>query len=308
MTDVSSVTEQTKALANVTKPGVGSTVKAHKEGRTLGRFIRTQPLGAVALLLIAIFVMAAVFAPLIAPFPPTEQFRNNFSDPPGGRFIMGTDHLGRDIFSRILYGARTSLIVAVVTVLVAGTIGTILGTISGYFGGRWVDTVFQRMMDTLMAIPGLVLLLFIAALLGASVRNTIIALSLLVIPAFNRVARGEMLRIREEPYVEAAKVNGCSTFRILVKHGLPNQAAPLMVIASLMFAIVIIAEASLSFLGIGTPPPTASWGLMLSDGRTYMETAPWQVVYPGVVLSIAVLAFNLLGDALRDFLDPKRSR
>jgi len=168
--------------------------------------------------------------------------------------------------------------------------------------------VFQRIMDTLMAIPGLVLLLFIAALLGASVRNTIIALSLLVIPAFNRVARGEMLRIREEPYVEAAKVNGCSTFRILVKHGLPNQAAPLMVIASLMFAIVIIAEASLSFLGIGTPPPTASWGLMLSDGRQYMETAPWMVVYPGAVLTVAVLAFNLLGDALRDFLDPKRSR
>src|SRR5699024_1381940 len=134
-----------------------------------------QPLGAVALFMIAVFVVAAVFAPLIAPFSPTEQFRSHFSEAPGGDFIMGTDHLGRDIFSRILYGARTSLIVSVVTVVVAGTIGTILGTVSGYFGGRWVDTVFQRVMDTLMAIPGLVLLLFIAALLGASVRNTIIA-------------------------------------------------------------------------------------------------------------------------------------
>lgn len=303
-TVVSGMTDDVSADAPTGTP----VAKPRKEGRTFGRFLRTQPLGAIAMLIIAIFVIAAVFAPLIAPFSPTEQFRANFSDPPGGDFILGTDHLGRDIFTRILYGARTSLIISVVTVLIAGTIGTILGTVSGYYGGRWVDTVFQRLMDTLMAIPGLVLLLFIAALLGASIRNTIIALSLLVIPAFNRVARGEMLRIREEPYVEAARVNGCSTLRILIRHGLPNQAAPLMVIASLMFAIVIIAEASLSFLGIGTPPPTASWGLMLSDGRIYMETAPWMVVFPGAVLTVAVLAFNLLGDALRDFLDPKRSR
>lgn len=308
MTDISAVSERTDGLLAPSAAGVGNAAKQRKEGRTIGRFVRTQPLGAVALLMIAIFVIAAVFAPLIAPFSPTEQFREHFNARPGGDFLMGTDHLGRDIFSRILYGARTSLIVSVVTVVVAGTVGTVLGTVSGYFGGRWIDTVFQRLMDTLMAIPGLVLLLFIAALLGASVRNTIIALSLLVVPAFNRVARGEMLRIREEPFVEAARVNGCSTLRILVRHGLPNQAAPLMVIASLMFAIIIIAEASLSFLGIGTPPPTASWGLMLADGRQYMETAPWMVVFPGAVLTVAVLAFNLLGDALRDFLDPKRSR
>lgn len=308
MTEISTapgLANEVVADSSVTEP---QGPKQRKEGRTIGRFIRTQPLGAIALLLISLFVIAALFAPLIAPFSPTEQFRTQFSKPPGGDFIMGTDHLGRDVFSRVLYGARTSLIVSVVTVVAAGSIGVVLGTVSGYFGGKWVDTVFQRIMDTLMAIPGLVLLLFIAALLGASIRNTIIALSLLVIPAFNRVARGEMLRIREEPYVEAAKVNGCSTLRILVKHGLPNQAAPLMVIASLMFAIIIIAEASLSYLGIGTPPPTPSWGLMLSDGRQYMETAPWMVVYPGAVLTVAVLAFNLLGDALRDFLDPKRSR
>ena len=282
--------------------------KRRSEGRSFGRFVRTQPLSAVALALITIFVVAAVFAPLIAPFGPTEQHRQSFHQPPGGEFIMGTDNLGRDIFSRVLYGARTSLIVSVATVVVAGAIGVAIGTVSGYFGGRWVDSVFQRIMDTLMAIPGLVLLLFVAALLGASVRNTIIALSLLVIPSFNRVARGEMLRIREEPYVEAAKVNGCSLGRILIRHGLPNLAAPLVVITSLMFAVVLIAESALSYLGIGTPPPTASWGRMLSEGTQYLEIAPWTVVYPGCALTLAVLAFNLLGDGLRDYLDPKRSR
>jgi len=163
-------------------------------------------------------------------------------------------------------------------------------------------------MDTLMAIPGIVLLLFVAALLGPSIRNTVIALSLLVVPSFNRVARGEMLRIREELYVESARAAGCSTWRILRRHGLPNLLAPILVVTSLMFAIVIIAESALSFLGIGTPPPTPSWGAMLSDGSRYMEIAPWMVVFPGGALTVAVLAFNLLGDALRDVFDPKQSR
>lgn len=276
--------------------------------RSLWRFVRTQPLGAVALVLILIFVVAAALAPVLAPFDPIVQNRDSFQARPGGAFLMGTDDLGRDIYSRVLYGARTSLLVSVATVLIAGSLGVAIGTLSGYFGGRWIDSLIQRVMDTLMAVPSLVLLLFIAALLGPSIRNTIIALSLLVIPSFNRVARGEMLRIREEPYVEAARASGCGVVRILLRHGLPNLFAPLVVIGSLMLAVVLIAESALSYLGIGTPPPTPSWGRMLSEGTKFLETAPWMVVFPGGALTVAVLAFNLLGDALRDFLDPKQTR
>jgi ABC-type dipeptide/oligopeptide/nickel transport system permease subunit len=157
-------------------------------------------------------------------------------------------------------------------------------------------------------VPGLVLLLFLAAVLGPSIRNTIIALIILIVPAFSRVARGEMLRVREEPYVEAARANGCGTVRILVRHGLPNLFAPLIVVTSLLFAGVLIAESALSFLGIGTPPPTASWGRMLAEGTRYLEIAPWMVVFPGGALTLAVLAFNILGDGLRDFLDPRSRR
>ncbi len=272
------------------------------------RLLRRQPLGVVAGVVVVLLVVAAALAPVIAPFDPTAQQRENFLQIPGGPFLMGTDDLGRDIFSRVLYGARTSLLVAVCTLAAGGVLGVAIGVVSGFFAGGWVDTLLQRVMDTLMAIPGIVLLLFVAALLGPSIRNTVIALSLLVVPSFNRVARGEMLRIREELYVESARAAGCSTWRILRRHGLPNLLAPILVVTSLMFAIVIIAESALSFLGIGTPPPTPSWGAMLSDGSRYMEIAPWMVVFPGGALTVGVLAFNLLGDALRDVFDPKQSR
>jgi ABC-type dipeptide/oligopeptide/nickel transport system permease subunit len=276
--------------------------------RGLRQLVRTQPLGALALVLIAVFVLAAILAPVLAPYDPVAQQREFFQQPPSGQFLMGTDDLGRDIFSRVLYGARTSLLVSVATLAAGGAIGIAIGVLSGYYGGSWIDTVLQRVMDTLMAIPGIVLLLFVAALLGPSVRNTIIALSLLVVPSFNRVSRGEMLRIREELYIESARASGCSTWRILRRHGLPNLLAPLLVVTSLLFAIVIIAESALSFLGIGTPPPTPSWGAMLSEGSRYLEIAPWMVVFPGGILTVAVLAFNLLGDALRDLFDPKQIR
>jgi len=272
------------------------------------RVLRRQPLGIVAGVVIVLLVVAAALAPVLAPFDPTAQNRADFLQIPGGAYLMGTDDLGRDILSRVLHGARTSLLVAVCTLAVGGALGVVIGVVSGYFAGGWVDTLLQRVMDTLMAIPGIVLLLFVAALLGPSIRNTVIALSLLVVPSFNRVARGEMLRIREELYVESARAAGCSTWRILRRHGLPNLLAPILVVTSLMFAIVIIAESALSFLGIGTPPPTPSWGAMLSDGSRYMEIAPWMVVFPGGALTVAVLAFNLLGDALRDVFDPKQSR
>lgn len=271
-------------------------------------FVRTQPLATTAAVIILAFVVLAIFAPLIAPFGPTEQIRTAIQQPPGGRFLFGTDDLGRDVFSRVLYGARTSILISVATVVISGAIGTAIGVLSGYFGGRWLDSLMQRVMDAVIAVPGLVLLLFIAAVLGPSIRNTIIALTVLIVPAFNRVARGEMLRVREEPYVEAAHANGASTLRILVRHGMPNLFAPLVVVTSLLFAGVLIAESALSFLGIGTPPPTASWGRMLSEGTRFLEISPWMVVFPGGALTLAVLAFNVLGDGLRDFLDPRSRR
>jgi peptide/nickel transport system permease protein len=270
--------------------------------------VKEQPFGAVALALIAFFVGMAILSPWLAPYNPLEQDRAHIMAPPSGAHLFGTDELGRDLLSRTMAGARTSLLISVSTLAVGGLIGLVLGILSGYFGGSWVDTVIQRCMDSLMAVPSIVLLLFIAALLGPSIRNTVIALSLLVIPSFNRVARGEMLRIREETYVEAARSIGCSTWRILTRYGLPNLMAPLFVMASLLFAVVLIAESALSFLGIGTPPPTPSWGRMLSEGSASMEIAPWIALFPGIALSVSVLAFNLLGDAMRDFLDPKQRR
>jgi ABC-type dipeptide/oligopeptide/nickel transport system permease subunit len=271
-------------------------------------FVRTQRLATIALFIIVLFVVAAVFAPLLAPYGSTEQIRTAIRHAPDGRYWFGTDDLGRDIYSRVLYGARTSILISVTTVVVSGAIGTAIGVLSGYFGGRWLDSLLQRIMDAIIAVPGLVLLLFLAAVLGPSIRNTIIALIILIVPAFSRVARGEMLRVREEPYVEAARANGCGTVRILVRHGLPNLFAPLIVVTSLLFAGVLIAESALSFLGIGTPPPTASWGRMLSEGTRFLEIAPWMVVFPGGALTLAVLAFNILGDGLRDFLDPRSRR
>ena len=269
------------------------------------------------LCVVTILILLAVFAGVIAHLighGPNEVFQAEMSDDygipkgPNSSFWFGADAASRDLFVRVLYGARTSLLISVVTVVLSGTIGTAIGVVSGFFGGKWVDSLFQRVMDTVLAVPGLVLLLFIAAVLGPSIRHTIIALTFLIVPSFNRVARGEMLRIREEPYVEAARANGCSVARILFRHGLPNLFAPLVVVTTLLFAGVLIAESALSFLGIGTPPPTASWGRMLSEGTRFLEISPWMVVFPGGALTLAVLAFNLLGDGLRDFLDPRTRR
>lgn len=270
------------------------------------RFIITQKIGFVSLLIILIVVAVAIFAPVIAPFDPVSQDRAAFLAAPNAQHVMGTDDLGRDVFSRLVHGSRISLLVGIATVVISIILGTLIGMISGYFGGI-VDMVIQRIMDAIMSIPALILALFIAALLGPAIQNVIISLVIIEIPRFARIVRGEMMRIRESNYVEASRSVGASSFRIIMKHGLPNMMAPIIVMASLAFGQTIIAEASLSFLGIGTPPPNPSWGLMLSDASRYMESAVWLVLFPGLALSILVLAFNLFGDALRDFLDPKMS-
>lgn len=270
------------------------------------RFIKTQPIGAISILFIFIVVLVAIFAPVIAPHDPVAQNRQAFLAAPSAEHIMGTDDLGRDVFSRIIYGSRISLLVGFASVLFSMIIGIVFGVVSGYFG-RWIDMVIQRIMDAIMAIPPLILALFIAALLGPAIQNVIIALVIVETPRFARIVRGEMLRIREMNYVEASRSVGASVVRIIWKHALPNMVAPIIILSSLAFGASIIAEASLSFLGIGTPPPNPSWGLMLSGASRYMENAPWLVMFPGVALGLCVLAFNLLGDALRDFLDPKLS-
>lgn len=270
------------------------------------RFIKTQPIGAISIIFIMFVIVIAIFAPLIAPYDPVAQNREAFLTGPSASHLMGTDDLGRDVFSRIIYGSRISLLVGFASVGFSMIFGIIFGVVSGYFG-RWLDMVIQRLMDAIMAIPPLILALFIAALLGPAIQNVIIALVIVETPRFARIVRGEMLRIRELNYVEASRSVGASAVRIILKHALPNMLAPIIILASLAFGASIIAEASLSFLGIGTPPPHPSWGLMLSGASRYMENAPWLVLFPGLALGFCVLAFNLLGDSLRDFLDPKLS-
>ncbi len=270
-------------------------------------FLSTQPLGVISAVVILILLLAAIFAPILANHDPSELGRRSQLDPPSADHFFGTDELGRDIFSRVLYGSRISLIVATFTVVVSTILGTMLGAVSGYFEGK-IDMVLQRIVDAVMSIPVLILALFIVALMGSSVRNVVIALAVIYTPRFSRIARGEMLRVKNAEYVAAAEALGSKPWRVIRKHGIPNIVAPIIILASLTFGQAIVAEAALSFLGVGAPITEPSWGQMLSRGREYTRVAWWVVVFPGAALSLGVLAFNLLGDALRDHLDPKLVR
>ena len=274
---------------------------------SVGYFVRNQPLGMVALIFILVIVFAAIFAGLITEHDPTWQNRRDVKVGPGTDFFFGTDHLGRDIFSRVVYGSRVSLAVAFAVVFIATFFGLLVGGISGYFGGR-VDMFMQRVVDAIMSIPVLILALFIVALLGPSLRNLILALSIVYTPRFIRIARGEMLRIKESDYVAAAVALGSKPSRTILRHGVPNLMAPIIIMASLSFGNAIVAEAALSFLGLGVPPPTPSWGRMVSDAREWMRLFPWMLLFPGAAISLLVLAFNLFGDAIRDHLDPRLVR
>ena len=273
------------------------------------QFRRDHLMGLLFGLIILFLIIVAIAAPLIATHDPSTIGRTPEAKlaSPSGDHLFGTDHLGRDIFSRVVFGARTSLIVATATVVIPTVIGTLLGAASGYLGG-WVDMVIQRIVDAVLSIPVLILALFIASLLGASIVNVVLALSIIYIPRFSRIARGEMLRIRAAEYVTAAEALGAKPRRIIFKHGIPNLVAPIIVLASLTFGQAIVAEAALSFLGVGAPITEPSWGRMLSVSREYMTVAWWTVMFPGLALSVGVLAFNLFGDALRDHLDPKLVR
>jgi len=264
-----------------------------------------HPLGAIGALIMALFVFAAAFAPVITAYDPLTTDAAVSLARPGAAHWLGCDFMGRDVYSRIVYGARISLAVGIGSTLLGSALGILIGLPSGYLGG-WVDLLAQRLVDILQALPLLVLALVMAAALGPSLENVIIAIAIPLIPYVARVVRSNTLVLRELPFVEAAKAVGMSELRIAVRHVLPNTMAPLIVLATAQLGSAILTEASLSFLGLGIPEPYPSWGRMLSESAAeYVRTAPWLVIFPGIAISLVVFGTNLLGDALRDLLDPR---
>jgi len=269
-------------------------------------FVRRYPLGAIGGAILAVFVLAAIFADAITAFDPLSTNSRLSLAAPSAAHILGADFMGRDVYSRIVYGARISLAVGLGSTALGGLLGVFLGLSSGFLGG-WVDLAVQRVVDILQGLPLLVLALVMAAALGPSLHNTIVAIAIPLIPYVARVIRANTLSLREMPFVEAARATGMSEFRIAVWHVLPNTLAPLIVLATAQLGSAILTEASLSFLGLGIPEPHPSWGRMLSESAAeYVRTAPWLVVFPGLAISLLVFGTNLLGDALRDIIDPRQ--
>ena len=269
--------------------------------------ILANPLNVVAFALIAVFALCALLAPLLAPYDPLVQDLGLRLRPPSPEHWLGTDSLGRDILSRILYGARISLLVGVVVVVSAGVVGTAIGLIAGYVGG-FVDDALMRLTEVFLAFPALILAMAIAGALGPSLTNAIIAIAAVTWAVYARLTRGQILSLRRREFVEAARAMGASRTRIVVRHLLPNALAPLMIQASFDLGGSIIAAAGLSFIGFGAQPPTPEWGVMISEGRNYISTQPWLSLFPGLAILLAVGSFNLLGDGLRDAFDPRLSR
>jgi peptide/nickel transport system permease protein len=268
-------------------------------------FCRRQPLGTVGLVLVLVMAAAALSAEWIAPYSPTANDFSVMTEPPSWAHIMGTDQFGRDLFSRIVYGARTALIVGFSCAIVGSLAGLVLGVASAYFGGR-IDLLLQRILDVIMAFPLIILALAVIAIFGGGVFNVIVAITIPLIPRCARVVRSSALSIREVPYVDAARACGFGHTRIILRHMVPNVLAPFLIMLSAFVGQAILAEASLSYLGLGVQEPTAAWGLMLQGGaEEYASTAPWIAVFPGLAIVLTVFGFSLFGDALRDALDPK---
>lgn len=268
-----------------------------------GRLLRHRS-GTFGLILVLAYVIIAIFAGVLAPYSPIEQDAPHRLQPPSSTYLLGTDEFGRDILSRLMHGATNSLQVSVLAVAISGILGTLLGIIAGYWSG-WADNLLMRLMDLIFAFPAILLALSISAALGPGLSNTIIAISIVYLPIFARVARGSVLQLKELEYIEATRALGASQSRIIFFHILPNALTPTIVQVSLALSWAMLTEASLSFLGLGTIPPTPSWGGMLNDARKLMELAPWMAIAPGIAIMIGILGFNLLGDGLRDILDPR---
>lgn len=268
------------------------------------RIARKNPLAAPAVLVVLWLLVAAVFAPQLATHDPNRQNFVALFQPPSATHYLGTDELGRDIYSRVVFGARVSVTVGLLAVVLGGVVGIGTGLLAGYFGGA-LDSVLMRFIDVLLAFPGILLAILIAAVLGAGLVPIIIAIALYSVPTFARVARSSTLSVREREYVEAARAAGAGHVRIIVQHVLLNSFGPVLVYATMLMGTAILTAAALSFLGVGISPPTAEWGSMINAARAYMRQAPHLILGPGVAVFVTVLAFNILGDVLRDALDPK---
>lgn len=268
------------------------------------RQLRKNRFAIIGFTIIIFFILVALFAPLFTNFTYQEQNLVNRLHPPSAEYWLGTDHLGRDIFTRLVYGARVSLMVGFFAVTGALVFGTLLGIIAGYFG-RWVDMIISRIFDILLAFPSILLAIAIVAILGPSLENALLAIAIINIPIFGRLVRSRVISLREEEYIMAARAQGMKNGRIIFQHILPNSIAPIIVQSTLGFGTAILEAAALGFLGLGAQPPTPEWGQMLADSRDFIQLAPWTVIVPGVAIMLVVLGFNLIGDGLRDALDPK---
>ncbi len=283
----------------------GMLSRADTSVRKAGRLVRRKPLGAVAALLLLGLVFMSLFAELIAPYGPLEQDYSAVLAAPTRDHLMGTDNLGRDIWSRIIHGSRISLAVGIGAVTIGTFLGMCVGLASGY-AGRTFDLVTQRVMDAWLAFPGLIFVLTVIAALGPGLKQTIFAIGIGFIPATSRIVRSSVLSLKERDYVEAARTIGAGNLRIAARHILPNLMPTVIILSSISMAGAVLAEATLSFLGVGVPPPAPAWGSMLSGtARVYFLSAPWFAIWPGVFISLTVLSWNLAGDAVRDILDPR---
>jgi peptide/nickel transport system permease protein len=281
------------------------TVDAPPKRSSILDFCRREPLGTFGLVLVGVMAIAGLGAEWIAPYSPTANDFAAMTEPPSWAHIMGTDQFGRDLFSRIVFGARTAFIVGFSCALVGGFAGLVLGVASAYFGGR-IDTVLQRINDVIMAFPLIILALAVIAVFGSGVFNVILAITIPLIPRCARVVRSSALAIREVPYIDAARACGFGHTRIILRHMVPNVLAPFLIMLTAFVGQAILAEASLSYLGLGVQEPVPAWGLMLQGGaEEYATTAPWIAIFPGVAIALTVFGFSLFGDALRDALDPK---
>lgn len=269
----------------------------------LARVLRHRTMLVGVILLLTVF-LAAITGQFFTPYDPNKMDFVNTFKPPSLAHPLGTDNFGRDTLSRIMAGAWVSLRVALIAVSLAALVGVTLGTIAGYYRG-WVDEVIMRLMDILMAFPALLLAIAVMAILGRGVENAMIAIAIVYMPIFARITRSSILTVRQEEYLTAAQALGQSDFKTMLKHILPNALGPIIVQTSLSLAFAVLAESSLSFFGLGTQPPASSWGLMLSEGRSFILQAPWLGIFPGVAIMLTVLGFNLVGDGLRDLLDPR---
>jgi len=275
----------------------------------MASFCVREPMGTFGLFLVLLMAFAAVTADWLAPFDPTSNDFGAMTEPPSWEHLLGTDPFGRDVFSRILFGAQTAMIVGFTCAILGGFAGLVIGVASAYFGG-WFDMVLQRVLDVLMAFPLIILALAVVAIFGTGVHNVIVAITIPLIPRCARVVRSSALAIREVPYVDAARACGFGPWRIIMRHMVPNVMAPFLIVITAFVGQAILAEASLSYLGLGVQEPTAAWGLMLQGGaEEFASTAPWVAIFPGIAIALTVFGISLFGDALRDALDPKlRSR